>query len=63
MSTFEIWSNPSTPRVVDNQADHTIEAHHFDYRDGVFMFFDETNSRLHSIVATPAMFIRKLGIK
>lgn len=59
MNKFEVWSQSSNPKAA-NSAFHILEANNFEYRDGVFQFYDKENVCIHSIVATPGMLIRNV---
>jgi hypothetical protein len=62
MKTFEVWSLASNPKLGYAPL-HILEAASFDNKDGVFTFYDEALTPIHSIVATPGMLIRKIGPK
>jgi hypothetical protein len=59
MSKFEIWNQSSTDRTLAPV--HILEADYFGLESGVYIFFNFKGQKLHAIVASPGIMVKKVG--
>ena len=57
VAKYEIWSNSSFQTT--RHADHVVEADNFDVVQGVYLFYNAIGQRLHAIVASPGVLVKK----
>jgi len=57
MAKFEIWNTSSLDPHY--KPVHIVEADNFEVTQGVYVFLNSIGEKLHAIVASPGMLIRK----